>query len=199
MKRLTLGSRNQHKLEEIRAMFDDFPIELEAMPEEFGDVDEDRDTFRGNAVKKALEYAEKTGGPVLADDSGLVVHALDGAPGVYSARFAGEHANHAANNDLLLKKLAGVPKEKRGAEFVTVMVLADPEGVLLCVEGRLRGEIIESLTGKGGFGYDPLFRVNSEDDSEQRTLAEMNADEKNAISHRGRALRKVQVALPLIL
>lgn len=180
-------------------MFKDFPLTLEAMPEEFGDVDEDRDTFRGNAAKKALEYAEKTGGPVLADDSGLVVHALDGAPGVYSARFAGEHANHAANNALLLEKLAGVPKEKRGAEFVTVMVLADPEGVLLCVEGRLRGEIIESLTGTGGFGYDPLFRVNPEDDPEQRTLAEMSADEKNAISHRGRALRKVQAALPLIL
>lgn len=199
MKSLTLGTRNQHKLEEIQAMFNDFPILLEVMPEEHGDVDEDRDTFRGNAAKKALEYAEKTGGMVLADDSGLIVHALDGAPGVYSARFAGEHANHAANNDLLLEKMAGIPKEKRGAEFVTVMVLADSEGVLLCVEGRLRGEIIESLTGKGGFGYDPLFRVNSEDDPEQRTLAEMSADEKNAISHRGRALRKVQAALPLLL
>lgn len=199
MRKLSLGTRNPHKLEEIRAMFQAFPVELEVMPEEHGDVVEDLETFRGNAAKKALEYAEKTGGLVLADDSGLMVDALDGAPGVYSARFAGEHANHAANNALLLEKLKDVPQGKRGAEFVTVMVLADPEGVLLCVEGRLKGEIIESLSGEGGFGYDPLFRVNKDDDSEQRTLAEMSAAEKNAISHRGRALRKVQAALPLIL
>jgi XTP/dITP diphosphohydrolase len=194
-----LGSRNPHKLAEIRAMFQDQPVTLESIPDEYGDVIEDKETFRGNAAKKALEFAQAVEGLVLADDSGLVVHALNGAPGVYSARFAGQHANHEANNRVLLEKLEGVPGEQRTAEFVCVLVLADPEGVLLCVEGRLQGEILESLTGEGGFGYDPLFQVGSKDDPQKRTLGQMNPSEKNAISHRGRALRKVQQALPLII
>jgi XTP/dITP diphosphohydrolase len=180
-------------------MFEGMDVDIRSVAEEFGDVDEDKKTFRGNAEKKALEYAAKVGAVVLTDDSGLVVHVLGGAPGVYSARYAGEHANHEANNEKLLKELQGFPAEQRGAEFVCVMVLADPEGVLLCVEGRLSGQITESLSGVGGFGYDPLFKVGAKDDIQQRTLAELSGRDKNAISHRGRALRKVQTALPLIL
>lgn len=157
-------------------------------------VEEDGDSFLENAFKKALTLAKVSGVAVLADDSGLAVEALDGRPGVRSARFAGEGASDEANNLKLLADLAGVPKKHRGAAFVCAMALKLPDGREFSSEGRLEGEILESPMGVDGFGYDPLFRPLGE----SRTLAQMSLDEKNKISHRGRALEGLLPALFLL-
>jgi len=195
MTRLVLGSRNAHKVAEIKRFFAPLGVEVEALPADIPEAVEDRETFRGNAAKKAEEYARATGALVLADDSGLEVDALDGAPGVISARYAGEPKSDARNNEKLLAELADVAEEARGARFVCVMALADPQGLRLVVEGALPGRILPALRGDGGFGYDPLFLLPEDG----RSLAELGPDEKNAISHRGRALERVRVALPAIL
>lgn len=199
MTQITLGSKNPHKLLELEALLADYGVQLASLPTSVPDTIEDRDSFRGNAEKKACEYARATGSWALADDSGLCVNALGGAPGVFSARFAGEPADHGRNNALLLDQMRGVEASRRGAEFVCVLALADPQGLRLLVEGRLRGRIAEDLSGRGGFGYDPLFIIDEPElECSGRRLAELEPAEKNAISHRGRALRRLLAAWPAL-
>src|SRR6185369_8113694 len=151
----------------------------------FPETVEDGLTFRENALKKAREAMLYTGLPALADDSGLVVDALDGRPGVYSARFAGEGADDSANNRRLLEELAGVSVERRQAAFVCELAFVTPAGVEQVFSGRVGGVILGSERGNDGFGYDPLFLVDGFD----RTMAELSLQAKNEISHRGQALQ----------
>ena len=193
MKELLIASGNKGKLREfgelLRGLVDTIltPADFPGLPE----VAEDGDSFQANAVKKARSAALFTGKPVLADDSGLSVDYLQGRPGVYSARFAGEGASDADNNALLLRELAGVPAERRGAAFHCVIALCQPDGSCLTFDGELPGVILEAPRGSGGFGYDPLFLVPEYGG----TLSELPLEVKNAISHRGRALQQLQRAL----
>ena len=157
------------------------PDDIEGLPE---DVEEDADTFEGNALKKARELCQASGMWTMADDSGLEVLALDLAPGVYSARYAGESCDHAANNAKLLRALDGMPD--RRARFKCVMALCAPDGREWTVEGSCEGMISDTLRGKNGFGYDPLFVPSGYDQS----FAELDASVKNILSHRGNALKR---------
>ena len=181
--RLVLATRNPGKVDELAARLDGLGVEL-VTAADLGapEVVEDAETLRGNAAKKALALVAHAGLPALADDTGLEVDALGGAPGVYSARFAGPDADDAGNRRKLLADLAGAPS--RTARFRTVLAFADAEGVRF-FDGVCEGVITEAEVGTGGFGYDALFRPG---DGDGRTFAEMDALEKNAISHRGRAL-----------
>jgi len=185
MRQILLATGNKHKLSEVRDILGPLGIHVLGGDDVGGipDVVEDRDTFTGNAVKKALTIAELTGRIVLADDSGLEVMALHGAPGVYSARYAGEHGNSKANIVKLLRELDGVTD--RRARFVCVMALAGPDGVLGTAEGEVRGHIIHEPRGDNGFGYDPVFMPGGCD----RTFAQLAAVVKNGMSHRGNALQ----------
>jgi XTP/dITP diphosphohydrolase len=185
--KFVIATRNTHKLEEIRAIFniDDLDVCSALDFPDIPDTVEDRDTFEGNAIKKAQELCDATGLMTLADDSGLEVDALDGAPGVYSARYAGEPCDYAANNTKLLRELDG--KENRRARFRTVIALARPGEEPLTVEGFCEGVIIDQLRGELGFGYDPLFIPDGYD----QTFAELPAEVKNKISHRANALMEV--------
>ena len=181
--RLVLATRNPGKVAELAARLGDAAdlisaADVPGAPE----VVEDADTLRGNAEKKARALHAHTGLPALADDTGLEVDALDGAPGVWSARFAGADADDAANRALLLDRLGG--RDDRSARFRTVLAFADSAGVRF-FDGVCEGSITEAEAGTGGFGYDALFRPA---DGDGRTFAEMDAAEKNEISHRGRAL-----------
>ena len=182
--KLIVATRNKHKLEEIHAILAGLDVELHSALDfpEIPDVEEDGETFEANAIKKAVTLARATGCWALADDSGLEVDALGSAPGVYSARYAGEPVSYPANNEKLLRELAG--QNNRRARFRCVMALSDPAGRAETVEGRCEGHIIEALRGVAGFGYDPLFVP----EGFTQTFAEMRADQKNAISHRGQAL-----------
>lgn len=186
-KTLVIATFNAHKLEEIRAILPDLPFELRALSGFPGAVPavEDAPTLRENAAKKALSAARFTGLPALSDDTGLEVDALGGAPGVFSARYAGEGCTYADNNAKLLSELAGVPSEKRTARFACVTALALPSGETAFSRGALEGRIVSAPRGGSGFGYDPLFEVGTG----PRTLAEYSAAEKNAVSHRALALR----------
>jgi len=190
--RILVASSNAKKLKELRALFADLPTDVVGPEEPLPDVVEDAETFVGNAKKKALEIARHTGQVTIADDSGLEVDALGGAPGVRSARFAAdagrslEPDKDGANNALLLERLAG--SSDRGARFRCVLVLATPSGeVLETTEGTVEGQILEAPRGDGGFGYDPLFLP----EGESRTMAELSPAEKAALSHRGRAARSM--------
>jgi XTP/dITP diphosphohydrolase len=158
---------------------------LADLPAGWNDVVEDAPTFRGNAAKKASYFAAYSGWLTLADDSGICVDALDGAPGVYSARYAGEPCDNAANNAKLLREMADIPDGSRGAHFVCTLALCTPTKLLAEIEGRIDGKILRAPRGAHGFGYDPLFLVPTLG----RTMAELSLDEKSAISHRGKALR----------
>lgn len=194
-----LASRNRHKIRELEDILaGDIPgVVVHSLDEVgfAGDIREDGATFAANATIKAIaarEAALAAGYPdwyCLGDDSGLSVDALDGAPGVYSARFAGEHGNDAANNALLLQKMSGVAD--RDAHFVCCIVCVLPTGETLTVEGHCSGVILDAPRGQDGFGYDPLFYLPQFD----RTFAELTAAEKNAVSHRGRALAALAEAL----
>jgi XTP/dITP diphosphohydrolase len=192
--RLLVATRNAGKLRELRALLAERGVEVRGLVDVPGApvVEEDAETFLGNALKKARVLAEATGLPVLADDSGLVVDALGGRPGVHSARYAGPGSADADNNRKLLRELAGVPPENRGAAFVCAMVLVVPDGREFTASGRLSGRILEEGRGGDGFGYDPLFLV----EEEGRTLAEMELAAKNRMSHRARALAEI---LPRVL
>ncbi|MBI4825418.1 MAG: XTP/dITP diphosphatase [Nitrospirae bacterium] len=186
-----LATKNRKKIREMKNILnradpdsriytlDDFP--------EYGDVVEDGDTFEANALKKAEFIAAKTGMAAIADDSGLEVDALGGAPGVYSARYAGEPADDTANNRKLLDELKDIPDEKRGARFVCCIALAH-NGEVHTFTGYIKGRLGRENRGHNGFGYDPLFFPEGHD----RTFAEMADDEKNVISHRALALRELQ-------
>ena len=174
-------------------MLADLPLTVRSLAEFPGapDVIEDGTTYRENALKKAWSAAAFTGKPALADDTGLEVDVLGGQPGLYAARFAGEGCTFQDNILKLLHLLDGVPPERRGARFVTVIALVEPNGREQVVEGELRGRITESQAGVGGFGYDPVFYVPEVG----TTLAELTAGEKNRISHRGRALDKARTII----
>lgn len=188
MSRLLFATRNRGKLAELRALVAPHGIEVDSLDDVDapGEVEEDGETFTANAEKKARAALAATGLPALADDSGLEVDALDGAPGVRSARYAGPGQDDAANNAKLLAALASVPDARRTARFRCALAFVDAAGTLTVAEGTLEGRIGHAPRGAGGFGYDPLFLL-----PDGRTLAELSAAEKNAISHRGQALRKM--------
>lgn len=192
-KRLLLATRNRHKKQELAAMLGGLDIEVLTLDEvpELPEVVEDGATFGENARKKALATARASGCVCLADDSGLEVEALNGQPGVYSARFAGPKADDRMNNEKLVALLREMDPNQRAARFVCVIAIADPQGNVQVVEGECPGSIILDARGEAGFGYDPLFIP----DGYQQTFAELGSKEKNRISHRGQALKK---ALPLI-
>ncbi|NMB00686.1 MAG: XTP/dITP diphosphatase [Firmicutes bacterium] len=185
--RLIVASHNSHKIQEIKELTSHLGFEVLGLSElgEFPEVIEDGATFRENAKKKAVEISRVVGDLVLADDSGLEVDALNGAPGVYSARFAGEPTNDGLNNELLLEKMAHVPFEKRGAQFRCVMALATPQGQVEFSEGICRGIITFEPRGSQGFGYDPLFLIPELG----QTFAELGPEVKNEISHRSLAMQ----------
>jgi XTP/dITP diphosphohydrolase len=185
--RAVLATRNAHKVEEVRRILAPYDVELVSLGEfpDVGDVAETGATFADNALLKAHAVAAATGLPALADDSGLAVAALNGMPGVLSARWAGRHGDDAANLQLLLDQIADVPDDRRMAAFVCAAAAVRPSGGELVVEERVEGVIIRTPRGSNGFGYDPIFVPLGE----QRTTAEMPAEVKDAISHRGKAFR----------
>ncbi len=192
-KTLVIATGNPNKLKEIQSLLKDFPIQIQSKDEaglQSVEIEETGTTFEENALLKAKGIQAYTGTMVLADDSGIAVDALEGAPGVYSARYAGEEANDQKNNEKLLEALKEVPKEERGAEFVCAMVLLFPDGKILKATGVTRGEVGFENKGRGGFGYDPLFEL-----PDGKTMAELSAGEKNALSHRGKALRRIKELL----
>lgn len=188
---IVLATKNRKKIEEIKKIFnvmgtatrmytlDDFPA--------YEDVVEDGETFEANAVKKAVSISKSTGMTAVADDSGIEVDALDGSPGIFSARYAGEHADDKANLNKLLREMNDVPHEKRGARFVCSIAMADRDEVKTFM-GYVEGRIGTEPKGDNGFGYDPVFYPKGHD----RTFAEMSDKEKNAMSHRAMALRQLQ-------
>ncbi len=185
--KLIIASNNAHKLTEMKSILAPFFDDVQSMREagiEHETV-EDGETFMENAVKKARELAEISGCCAIADDSGLCVDALDGGPGVYSARYSGVHGDDKANNAKLLRELDGV--EDRGAHYTCAIALVWPDGRLLTAEDYLYGEIAHDERGSNGFGYDPLFLLPEQG---LRT-AEISPEEKNRISHRGKALRQL--------
>lgn len=196
MRRLIIASNNAHKIKEIKAILAEFSIEVVSLNEAGIDieVEEDGNTFMENAFKKASEiYALGKGDMVLSDDSGLMVDALGGAPGVFSARFAGEHGNDKKNNEKLLKLLEGKPFEERKAHFTSAIVLIISKENIIKVQGEVEGYIKEAPSGDGGFGYDPLFYYPDFN----KTFGQLSEDEKNSISHRARALEKLKQELIL--
>lgn len=220
MRTLVVSSRNPHKLAELEALLEPLGLQLTTAAEVgIPDVEETGETFEDNALLKAAAAFERTGGLCLADDSGLEVDALGGAPGVYSARFAGEDVTYADNNRLLVDKLAGLPAGERGAAFVcTIALLAPgdlprldpPEGAtwrrverpdvpagatLYIMEGRVSGRILEAPRGEAGFGYDPLFFY----EPLKATFAELPPETKNGISHRGEALAALAACVAALL
>ncbi len=186
MRRLVLATANAHKAAEMRAVLAGLGVEVEARPEGLGEVDEVEDTLEGNALLKARAVAAVAGTTAVADDTGLFVDALDGRPGVYSARYAGPGSSDADNVARVLAELDGVAPASRGARFRTVIALAEPDGTARWVDGVLEGRIALAPRGENGFGYDVVFIPS---DLGGETLAELSPEQKNAISHRGRALR----------
>ncbi len=192
---LLLASGNPKKLKELDALLGPLGIQL-LKPADVGgipDVVEDRPDFAGNAAKKASSAAVATGKWSLADDSGLEVDHLGGAPGVFSARYAGEHGDDAANNAKLLREMAGVPRGSRGARFVCALALARPDGTIAAaLQGTCRGVILEAERGTRDFGYDPLFEFAEDGHAAcGRAFAELEPAEKADVSHRGRALSEL--------
>ncbi|MER7704239.1 RdgB/HAM1 family non-canonical purine NTP pyrophosphatase [Kitasatospora sp. NPDC097605] len=197
--RLILATRNQHKVAELRDILGDAGLDVElvgadAYPE-IPDVPETGVTFAENALLKAHALARATGLPAVADDSGLCVDVLNGAPGIFSARWAGRHGDDRANLDLLLAQLSDIAPEHRGAHFFCAAALALPDGTERVVEGRLLGTLRTTPAGTGGFGYDPILQPLGD----SRTCAELTPAEKNAISHRGQAFRALAPVVKTLL
>ncbi len=191
---LVLATNNRHKAAELQALLSDVGVRIRTLAEfpDAPEVVEDGTTCEANAIKKATAIANHTGLPAMADDTGLMVEALGGRPGVYAARYAGEQATYEDNCRKLLGELQGVPVAKRGARFVTVVAFVPRPGVQAqVVEGALDGVIAEQPAGTYGFGYDPVFVVPELG----KTLAQLTSEEKNRISHRARALAKVREIL----
>ncbi|CAD7847151.1 MAG: Nucleoside 5-triphosphatase RdgB (dHAPTP, dITP, XTP-specific) (EC 3.6.1.66) [Olavius algarvensis Delta 4 endosymbiont] len=192
---LVIATRNQGKLKEISDLLKDYPVAIKSL-EDFGpipEVVEDGDTFEANAYKKASFTARVLGFPALADDSGLVVEALDGAPGVHSARWAGENATDQDKCRKLLSALEG--RQDRRAAFECVISIAVPGGPALTYEGRCEGEITNTPSGENGFGYDPVFYYAPF----EKTFAEIPREQKSQVSHRGKALMEVQAEFAQVL
>ena len=191
MPRLVLGSRNKKKLKEMLDLLGDLGLDLTDLTPypDAPEVEETADTFVGNATLKATQLAPVLGAWVVGEDSGLCVPALGGAPGVYSARYAGKQGDDAANNAKLLREMAAVPPEQRAAYYVSTAVLADPTGkVVASVEGRCHGVILDAPRGTGGFGYDPLFLVPEHG----KTFGELPPEVKQSMSHRANAFKELR-------
>jgi XTP/dITP diphosphohydrolase len=190
---LVLATRNPDKCAELAALLGDLGIKIRTLADfpDAPEVVEDGDTCRANAVKKAIAIARHTGLPAVADDTGLEVEALDGRPGVHAARYAGERATYEDNWRKLIRELDGVPRQRRGARFITAAAVAMPSGNVEVAEGILEGVIAEAPAGTQGFGYDPIFVVPQLG----KTLAQLAPGEKNRISHRARAFSKVREIL----
>lgn len=199
MRKIILASNNQHKIGEIRSILKDLEFEIRSLKDEGINIDvvEDGKSFKENSQKKATEiaaYLRERGDNnfiVMADDSGLEVDYLNGEPGIYSARYAGEHGDDKANNIKLLENLQGVPYSKRTGRFVCVIALVDRDNNIISIRGEAKGIIKEELCGSEGFGYDPLFYY----EPLRKTFSEMSSDEKNKVSHRGMALKKLRAEL----
>ncbi len=191
MIKIVLATNNSHKVGEFRAAFEQMGVEFELLTikeTDFkGEIIEDADTFDGNALIKAKALCDHTGLIAIADDSGLSVDALDGAPGVYSARFAGVGATDEQNNEKLLSLLQSMPNASRDAKFVCSICVCRPDGEILYAHGESKGIIIDEYRGDGRFGYDPIFYYPPMN----KTFAEMTKDEKNQISHRGKAIKEL--------
>jgi XTP/dITP diphosphohydrolase len=193
MRVLLVATTNQHKVEEYQTLLAGLPFELRSLPD-VGltlPVEETGTTFQQNAELKALTYARASGLLSLADDSGLEIDALHGEPGVYSARFLGEHTSYEERFRVILERMRGLLPERRGARFQCVITIAEPSGYYRSVAGELAGQIASEPRGIYGFGYDPIFLVPELG----KTCAELAPDEKNKISHRGRAAREARVLL----
>ena len=203
MKRLILASNNKKKIKEMKEILEELDIEVKSLENENINIDvvEDGKTFEENAKKKAKEIyefllkREDENFIVLADDSGLAVDYLKGEPGIYSARYAGEHGNDTKNNEKLLKNLRGLHKENRGAKFICQLAMFTDRGEYFKVTGDVKGYIIEELHGEGGFGYDPLFFY----EPLNKTFAQLTSEEKNEISHRGAALKELKKIISELL
>lgn len=189
METVIIASGNQGKLKEFKELMKGLPVEVKSLKDYpgIGDIVEDGVSFAENAYIKAKAVFDATGCLSIADDSGLEVDALNGAPGIYSARYAGEEKDDAANNEKLLDKMTDIPDGKRGAQFRCAIVAIDQNGKRYDAEGIVRGEILHTPQGENGFGYDPLFYI----EEFGRTTAELSMDEKNKISHRGQAVRQM--------
>ena len=191
-----IATHNMKKRDELQRILSPLGVHVLTADEagvDLTDVEETGTTFEENALLKARSGCKEGKMPCIADDSGLCVDALDGAPGVYSARFAGEHGNDDKNNEKLLSLLSDAPPEKRTARFVSTVACVFPDGRELVVRGECEGKIGYEKRGENGFGYDPLFYVG------ERTFAEFTPEEKDAVSHRGNALRALTEALPAYL
>lgn len=194
MKQVMIASNNPGKVREFKAMLSTFGVEvtsLENLPEPI-DVAETGHTFRENAKLKAEEICRRTNMITIADDSGLVVDALNGRPGIYSARYAGPQKNDHDNLQKVLNELAGITKQQRTARFVCVLAVSIPTQETRYVEGEYDGLILEKPVGENGFGYDPIFFITDA----EKTLAQMSQEEKNKISHRANAIRKLEKLWP---
>lgn len=191
METIIAASRNQHKIVEIEAITKKFGMNIISR-DEAGipkvEIEEDGDTFEENSFKKANEIMKLCNKTTIADDSGLMVESLHGAPGVYSARFAGDDSDDKKNNEKLLSLLEDVPYKERRAKFVSVITMVFPGGEVISARGECEGHIINEPEGENGFGYDPLFVP----DGFQRTFAQLTSEEKNKISHRAKALENLE-------
>ena len=196
MKKVVIATKNKGKAKDFEALFQPLGFEVVTMFDVAPDmeIEETGTTFEENAVLKAETLAKELNMIVIADDSGLAVDALGGAPGVYSARYAGDHDDE-ANIVKVLENLAGVPEEKRTARFMCALAIAGPEMDTTTVFGTCEGIILEEKRGTNGFGYDPIFFIPELD----RAMAQLTPEEKGAISHRGNAIRKLAQALPTLL
>ena len=193
--KIIIATHNKHKLQEMSRILS--PMGYQVVTDrdlgiELTDAEENGETFLDNARIKAESGCKESGLPCIADDSGLCVDALNGAPGVYSARYSGVHGDDDGNNKKLLSELEGVPTEKRTAHFACAICVSFPDGSEVTATGKCEGYIGYEKKGTNGFGYDPLFMVGD------RSLAEMTAEEKDAISHRGNALKELQKILPTL-
>lgn len=193
METVIIASGNQGKLKEFQTLMLGLNVEVKSLKDypHIGDIEENGQSFAENAYIKAKAVSEVTGCLCIADDSGLEVDALGGAPGIYSARYAGEQKDDAANNQKLLEALKDVPDEERGAQFHCAIVAIDKDGKRYDAEGIVRGRILRAARGDNGFGYDPLFYV----EEFGKTTAELSMEEKNKISHRGQAVRAIVAIL----
>lgn len=187
-RQVILATHNKHKVEELSALLAPLKIRVFSAADfpELPDVIEDGSTFEENAIKKAKEIAQFTGISAIADDSGLCVDALNGEPGIFSARYAGEHGNDQANNQKLLERMSDIPDDQRTAYFISVIAFANTDGSVHTFSGTCKGKILREARGSNGFGYDPLFYIPELG----MTMAELSPQEKNRVSHRARAYQR---------
>ncbi|MEH7375630.1 MULTISPECIES: XTP/dITP diphosphatase [Bacillaceae] len=197
MKEVIIATKNPGKAREFEHIFASRGIEVRTLLDfpEIPDVDETGSTFEENAILKAEAVSQALGKMVIGDDSGLMVDALEGRPGIYSARYAGEQKNDQNNTDKVMSELKGLPQEKRSARFYCALAVAVPGQETITVSGTCEGRILEEQRGTNGFGYDPVFYVPEKG----LAMAELSSDEKNKISHRANALKKLDVVLDSIL